>query len=113
MSATAPNPALEELVDILGEEDTQELVRSFLREFPEQLRQLAGGDRTQRRLVAHSLKSSARHMGADGLARRMAALEARLSTADSDVSQEDLAATVEEFERAAASLRTFVAHPRP
>ena len=113
MSAPAPNEALTELVSILGEDDTRELVRSFLRDFPDQLRQLASGDREQRRRVAHSLKSSARHMGADGLARRMAALETRLSQPESEVSQDDLAATVGEFEKVAGSLRAFANRPRP
>jgi len=112
VSNPAPNESLRELVSILGEEDTCELVRAFLRDFPDQLRQLASGDPEQRRRVTHSLKSSARHMGADGLARQMAALETRLSRPGSEVNQEDLAATVAEFERVAGSLRAFAHRPR-
>jgi HPt (histidine-containing phosphotransfer) domain-containing protein len=111
MNPPAPNEALDELVSILGEDDTRELVRSFLRDFPDQLRQLAIGDREQRRRVAHSLKSSSRHMGADALARKMAALETRLSHVEAEVSQEDLAATVSEFEKVAGGLRAFANRP--
>jgi len=105
-----PTAALKELAEVLGDNDTRELVRTFLQDFPATLRMLASGKHEDRLRMAHGLKSSARHMGADALSRRMAALEVKLSqsgAAEGIPSTEDLSIAVEEFERAAALLRPY------
>jgi len=102
-----PNSAIAELSSSLGEDSARELVEMFLNSFAAILRDLNGPDREQRKRAAHSLKSSARIVGAGVLANRMAELEARLTNTTGDVTKEDLAATVEEFERVAIGLRAF------
>ncbi len=111
MSLSAPNPALQELVDALGEENVRELVRTFLHGLPDFLRQLASARPEEQVRLAHALKSSARHMGADALARSLAALEARLAHPGATVPQETLGQLAREFDRVAALLRPFAFPP--
>jgi HPt (histidine-containing phosphotransfer) domain-containing protein len=113
VSPSAPNETLRELVSILGEEEARGLVQEYLEEFPQMLRLMASGAPEERRRVAHTLKSSARHVGADSLSQKMAALEARLAAPGAHVTQEDLLATAEEFEKTAVPLRTFARPGRP
>ncbi|MEY2881005.1 MAG: hypothetical protein RLZZ15_3385 [Verrucomicrobiota bacterium] len=103
-----PNPALAELAALLGADNVRALVATFLREFPESMRGLGGGDRKNRHRLAHSMKSSARVMGAMGLSQRMLALELRLAdAAGADVTLEDRAAIAAEFAAIAVPLRAF------
>lgn len=104
-----PTESLAELAAVLGDDNVRTLVRTFLRDFPQSLSDLGGGDRKNRHRVAHSMKSNSRLMGALGLSDRMAALEARLDEpSGQDVTAEDLAAIAAEFEAIAGPLRTFV-----
>jgi len=106
-SSQAPNPTLARLAAALSEDDARELVRTFLREFPGYRQQLASGDSKRCKIAAHSLKSSAQHMGAFALAERMAELELRLERRDASVTLEDLAGTDRDFEAAAGPLRAY------
>lgn len=103
-----PNETIAELVSILGEADAKEIVRSFLSEFPTTIRRLTKADRVTAHRLAHSLKSSARHVGAMSLSRRMATLEAKLEKTDSVISGDDLANTLTEFESSASPLRRYL-----
>ncbi len=105
--STPPNRAIADLVEILGVIDARELVRTYLKEFDTIIRALATGDRESQHRMAHALKSSARHMGANHLAQRMATLEARLRQPDGTLTPDDLRAVTEEFERSAGALRDF------
>ena len=105
-----PNEALAELADVLGADNVQTLVRTFLRDFPSSFNELTGGERSNRHRVAHSLKSNSRLMGAHALADRMAELEKRLEGAvGADVTPADLKAIQAEFEAIAGPLRAFAA----
>lgn len=106
---TPPNRAIADLVDLLGVADARELVRTYLHEFDTIIRQLATGDRQKQHRLTHSLKSSARHMGAMHLSQRLATLEARLQLPDGTLTPDDLMAVTEEFERSAGPLRNFLA----
>jgi HPt (histidine-containing phosphotransfer) domain-containing protein len=104
-----PNDALADLAAVLGSENVQTLVRTFLRDFPVSFDQLTGGERRNRHRVAHSMKSNSRLMGAYALSQRMAEIEARLSEDNGeDVTPDDLAMISAEFETIAAPLRKFV-----
>ena len=104
-----PNPALAELAAVLGDDNVRTLVRTFLRDFPVSFQQLAGGERSTRHRVAHSLKSNSRLMGALTLSQHMAEIEARLGEDDGgDVTPADLARISAEFEAVAGPLRRFV-----
>ena len=102
-----PNSAIAELASALGEESARELAEMFLTSFDAVLRDLNAGDREERKRAAHSLKSSARIVGATALSGRMAELEARLTNTDDDVTPEDITGTLEEFERIAVVLRAY------
>jgi HPt (histidine-containing phosphotransfer) domain-containing protein len=110
MSTTPPpNAALADLAAVLGDDNVRTLVRTFLREFPLSHQELGGGQRTNRHRIAHSMKSSARLMGATALSQRMAELEGRLSEENGkDVTPGDLANISAEFEAFAGPLRKFV-----
>ncbi len=106
---SAPNAAVQLLVDELGLESTRELVEIYLTEFSRLRAQLASGDSQQQRFAAHSLKSSAHHMGAMELAAMMAGFEIQLERpgclplGDSEIARVDHA-----FEENAAGLRAFL-----
>ena len=102
-----PNSAIAELASTLGEDSARELAAMFLTSFEKVLRDLNVGDREERKRAAHSLKSSARIVGAGVLSNRMAELEFRLTNTASDVTPEDVTATIEEFERIATPLRAY------
>jgi HPt (histidine-containing phosphotransfer) domain-containing protein len=110
MSQKPPNEALAELSDVLGVENVKTLVRTFLRDFPVSIEDLASGNRQNGHRFAHSMKSNARLMGAFALSHHMAELEERLSNDSGGlVTPGDIAAIKAEFEIIAGPLRTFVA----
>jgi HPt (histidine-containing phosphotransfer) domain-containing protein len=104
-----PNPTLAHLAAALSDEDARELVRIFLAEFPSLRKALATGNRRECYLAAHSLKSSAQHMGLMALAERMTDLEQRLEDSATTLSPEDVAAIDRDFDQEAGSLRAFAA----
>ena len=109
MSASIPpNEALAQLVDILGMDDTRELVRTFLKEYDGLIRSMTVQDREVQHRAVHSLKSSCRHMGLTLLMRKLEALEARVLLPNGKVTMEDIAAVNSEFERQVPPLRNFV-----
>ena len=79
----------------------------FLTSFDGVVRDLNSANREERKRAAHSLKSSARIVGASALAGRMAELEARLTNTTDDVTPGDISATLDDFERAAVQLRAY------
>lgn len=110
MSSPVPNETLAELSEVLGVDNVKTLVRTFLREFPVTIDELATGNRKDQHRFAHSMKSNARLMGAHALSRHMAELEARLlEEKGAPPSAEEIAAIKREYETVAAPLRTFVA----
>lgn len=104
-----PNPAVAELISAMGEDNVRTLVRSFLREFPISMQQLAAGDRKTARRVAHRMKSEFRMMGALDLSRRMLELQERLTPeTGEELHASDLTAIHAEFEDFARTLQGFV-----
>ena len=108
MSTPPPTEALAELISVIGEDDTKDLIRTFLSDFPPMIRTLSAGEIETKRRTVHSLKSTARHMGALALSRRMALFETKLSQIDADLSSADITLIVEEFEKAAVPLRAYL-----
>lgn len=103
-----PNRDLAELAALLGSDNVRQLVRTFLREYPTLIAQLAGGDRKTQHRITHSLKSNARVIGAHSLSAHMAQLEERLSRADGvDLAPAEVAVIRTLFDDAAAKLRDF------
>lgn len=96
-----------ELASALGEDSARELAELFLTTFEAVLRDLNAGDRDQRKRAAHSLKSSSRIVGATALSNRMSELETRLTHTKDDITQEDIIATMADFERIAVILRAY------
>lgn len=104
----APNDTLAQLEDILGSDDVRDLARTYLKEFDGLIRTLASAEGELRHRTAHALKSSSRHMGLMGLARRFEALEARLLLPEGQVTADDLATITQEYERTIPPLRKYV-----
>jgi HPt (histidine-containing phosphotransfer) domain-containing protein len=102
-----PNPAIAELITVLGEDQAREVIRTFLLSFPSLMQELIRGDRESGRRAAHSLKSSARQMGAMALSQRMAELEERLGQPNGAVAAADLAGIARDFGAASGPLRMF------
>lgn len=97
------------LVDELGVESTRELVQIYLREFERLSAELASGDRNRQHFAAHSLKSSAHHMGAISLGELMAGLEERLmDPKGTALTARDTDQVAVEFAVTAGALRAFV-----
>jgi HPt (histidine-containing phosphotransfer) domain-containing protein len=107
MAGPPPNRTLAHLAAHLSEDDTRELVRIFLAEFPALHASLGKADVREAFVAAHSLKSSAQQMGLADLARRMAEMEAELAEGGGPVAPEALDAVRQEFERESAPLRAF------
>jgi HPt (histidine-containing phosphotransfer) domain-containing protein len=80
----------------------------FLTSFAAVLKDLQSADREERKRAAHSLKSSARIVGATSLSERMAELEHRLTNTSGDIRPEDITATLDDFERQAVALRAYI-----
>jgi hypothetical protein len=102
-----PNDSIREIESVLGDDATREIVRLFLADFPLSVLKLGRGGREEQVMIAHGLKSSALHMGALKLSRRMAALESRLDKPDVAISPEELVAAIGEFEEVARALRKY------
>ena len=107
MRPPPPNAALMSLVSSLGEDDTRDLVRMFLNEFPVTIGKLTTVSREEAQRTVHGMKSSAHHMGADALSRRLAAIEERLGSPEASVTHQDLSDLSVEFDRAAGQLGVF------
>lgn len=109
MPTPPPNETLAELAEVLGVDNVRTLARTFLRDFPVSIRDLAAGDRKNQHRYAHSMKSNARLMGAHDLSRRMAEIELRLmDESGAACSKAEVAEIAAEYERVAAPLRKFV-----
>jgi HPt (histidine-containing phosphotransfer) domain-containing protein len=107
-SSVPPTPELAQLAEILGLDDTRDLVRTFLSEFETIRHGLQEGPRGKQHRLAHALKSSARHMGAKDLSAYAAELELRLEARDGTITPADLQAITVAFEQQAPALRNFV-----
>jgi hypothetical protein len=107
LSNPPPNEAISELAAVLGDEATRDVVRLFLEDFPVSISRLGTGSRDDQVMIAHGLKSSARHMGAAALSRRMAKLEACLGVPGGAISGEELAAAIADFAAVAPQLRQY------
>jgi HPt (histidine-containing phosphotransfer) domain-containing protein len=102
-----PTEALAELVSLLERDETCELVRMYLRDFPTTMEALATGPSKDHQRLAHIMKSSSQYMGATDLAERFKALELRLANPGEKVSPADLAAINAEFAKIEGPLRAF------
>lgn len=108
MTTPPPTAEIADLAEGLGLDNARCLVRTFLRDFPGSLVELARGDRVTRHRQAHSLKSNTRLIGMHELSARMARLETRLAEEENgDISPEELATIEAEFAAVAAVLREF------
>jgi HPt (histidine-containing phosphotransfer) domain-containing protein len=103
-----PNPTLAHLAAALSEDDARELVRIFLTEFPALRDTMSRGSPRECYMAAHSLKSSAQHMGLEALAERAAGLETRLGEPGTTIAAEDIAGLDRDFAEQAEALRGFV-----
>ena len=107
MSQPPPNDALRDLSSLLGDTATREIVQVFLADFPATIEKMATSGPEDQLRLAHGLKSSALHMGSEGLSRRMGELEDRLSRQGGSVAPGELAEAMSDFESFAAALRKY------
>lgn len=107
-----PTPELAQLFSILGDADSRELARVFLRNTPQLLVDLdtiasSTEEPSPAQLAAHSLKSTARLVGATALASHAAALELYLATPASAPTPQALESIRAEAARAHALIAPF------
>ncbi len=102
-----PNQAIGELAAVMGDDATREIVRLFLDDFPVSIGRLASGAPEDQHRIAHGLKSSALHMGAMALSRRMAGIEDRLGAPGGRLTPEDVGSAVADFDAVAPALRLY------
>jgi HPt (histidine-containing phosphotransfer) domain-containing protein len=107
LSAAPPNEALKDLASLLGDEATREIVHLFLEDFPESIRSMSSCDSSNQLRLAHGLRSSALHMGAESLTRRMALIEDRLNQSGELARPDELAGAMADFEAFAVDLRHY------
>ena len=108
MTTQSPIAELVDLAEGLGHENVRMLVRTFLRDFPQSLLELARGDRRTQHRQAHSLKSNTRLIGMHELSARLSLLEDRLAEEHgADLTPQELAALETEFAAVAAVLQEF------
>jgi HPt (histidine-containing phosphotransfer) domain-containing protein len=107
VSQPPPNDSLRDLSSLLGDEATREIVQVFLADFPATIEKMTTSGAEDQLRLAHSLKSSALHMGSMEISRRMGELEERLSRPGGAVAPGELAEAMSEFEAFAADLRKY------
>lgn len=76
--AEAPNESLRTLAELVGEDETRELVRIYLSSVPRILADIASADRELAHRAAHSLKSSSYQMGLAEVSEQAKEIELRL-----------------------------------
>lgn len=114
MAATQlpPTPELAELAELLGPADARELTRTFLHDTPRLIADLAdvsaapSGPPVQQ-IAAHSLKSTSRLVGANGLAVLAGNLETRMAGGGHPPSVTEILAINDEYERVGRILSRF------
>jgi len=107
LSASPPNEALKDLASLLGDEATREIVQLFLNDFPESIRSMATCDSNNQLRIAHGLRTSALHMGAESLTKRMALIEERLNQSGELARPDELDGAMADFETFAVDLRHY------
>lgn len=103
----APNDRLANLIAVLGNEETRELVRLFLTSAPKLLADIAGSDAERARRAAHSLKSSAQQMGASDISEQARELENRLAEGGPLPSKPEIALLQARFRSVEKRLRGY------
>jgi hypothetical protein len=107
VSQLPPNDALKALEEVLGNEATREIVRLYLKDFPDALRRVSGAGREDQMRLVHGLKSSSLHMGATDLSDRLASLEEKLGARREPLEQDEIASAVADFGAVAPTLRAY------
>ena len=95
------------MLGVIGEENTREIVRIFLQEAPQLLESLSASDRPVRHRAAHSLKSSARLVGAETLATHAADAELRLAQPDGEIAPGEISALAADLSAISPALIAF------
>ncbi|HEY3756308.1 MAG TPA: Hpt domain-containing protein [Opitutaceae bacterium] len=103
----APNERLAALAAVLGEEETRELVRIFLRTAPRMVADVALEDHSEARRAAHSLKSSSLQMGLMDLSKQALEIEKRFDTGGGPPSATDYTLLQARARRAEGALREY------
>jgi chemotaxis protein histidine kinase CheA len=104
---SAPNERLEALASVLGEEETRELVRIFLRTAPRLVADIAQENHAEARRAAHSLKSSSLQMGLMDLSRQALEIEKRFDTGGGPPPAADYTLLQARVRRAETALRAY------
>lgn len=107
-----PTPELAELAELLGPADARELTRTFLHDTPRLIADLADASDTPsgppvQQIAAHSLKSTARLVGANVLAALAGNLETRMAAGGPSPSVTEILAINDEYERVSGILSRF------
>jgi len=100
--------SLDHLIDVLGLEDTRELVQIYLDQTVRELDRLGTLPVRKQMIVVHGLKGSSYQVGALLFAAQCGALESQLKDSDVVLNTEELAALRAGFDECALDFKTWL-----
>ncbi|HRE08632.1 MAG TPA: Hpt domain-containing protein [Opitutaceae bacterium] len=107
----SPTSALNHLIDVLGLEDTRDLVRIYLDQTAKELARLRQLPVNKQVIVVHGLKGSSSQVGAMLFAAQCGALETQLKHSSVPLNEDELRALTAGFNECAAPFQTWLGQP--
>lgn len=107
----SPTSALNHLINVLGLEDTRDLVRIYLDQTAKELARLRQLPVNKQIIVVHGLKGSSSQVGAMLFAAQCGALETQLKHASVPLNEDELRALTDGFNECAAPFQTWLGQP--
>ncbi len=108
-----PSAAIEQLVEVLGEEETRSLVELYLDHTHAELQRLASYPLEKQLMTVHALKGSSAQVGARLFGAQCRAMEARLRETRQPLTINELASLQSEFAAASGTFRAWLQSPPP
>jgi|GEM_PF-2070356 len=109
----SPYAALDQLIEVLGEEETRSLVELYLEHTSSEIKRIANLPFDKQALVVHALKGSSAQIGAKLFGAQCRAVESQLRETKTSLTHEQLEALLAEFDTAAAPFRAWLRGDAP
>lgn len=108
----SPSAAIEQLVEVLGEEEVRALVELYLDHTHAELQRLSSYPLEKQIMTVHALKGSSTQVGARLFGAQCRAVEARLRETRELLTASELASLQNEFATASGTFRAWLQSPR-